>query len=518
MKRKPVAGLHSLAPAPTPVLSGDEDLQPGEWRFTPDAAAYARSTAYPDAVARVADDAWLRDQRLVRVELYPFQYQPLAQQLTWHRRLRIEVLFERTGDRAYKSVAASETPFDGVLRNSLLNYEQARDWRAAPVTAAKPTVDLTPRTKIVVDHDGLYRLTYADLLAAGVDVTNVVPSAFHLTSQQQAVAIEVTGEADGHFDPGDSILFYGQKLRGDILAARYAAEGNDWLTFSNGWRPTFNAQMIELYSDENVYWLATSGSSGTRMSTATGTPSGTASVPAYYTATVHAEKVNYWRTTTFGSVDVFFWDWFNITVPATRTYTTTLSGVAAVPVSATLRAEIAPFTSNSHQVRLLAGTPLSVLADTSWTGLVRRRLTGQLPQAQLSNGPFTATINVALADSVYFDWFEIDYARRFEAEGGQLMFSANQVGPREYRVGQLLTNTVTVLDISNPLLPRRVLSPVVTSNGGTYTATFEVSHTTPVTYFVAGASSDSIAQGHQPLRAAGSIGRGRGGLRVHHAS
>ena len=152
-----VAGLHSLAPAPTPVLSGDEDLQPGEWRFTPDTAAYARSTAYPDAVARVADDAWLRDQRLVRVELYPFQYQPLARQLTWHRRLRIEVLFERTGDRAYKSVAASETPFDGVLRNSLLNYEQARDWRAAPVTAAKPTVDLTPRTKIVVDHDGLYR-------------------------------------------------------------------------------------------------------------------------------------------------------------------------------------------------------------------------------------------------------------------------------------------------------------------------------------------------------------------------
>ena len=111
-------------------------------------------------------------------------------------------------------------------------------------------------------------------MAAGLHVTNVVPSAFHLTSQQQAGAIEVTGEADGHFDPGDSILFYGQKLRGDILAARYAAEGNDWLTFSNGWRPTFNAQMIDLYSDENGYWLTTGGSSGTRIRTAAGRPSG----------------------------------------------------------------------------------------------------------------------------------------------------------------------------------------------------------------------------------------------------
>ncbi len=40
---------------------------------------------------------------------------------------------------------------------------------------------------------------------------------------------------------------------------------------------------------------------------------------------------------------------------------------------------------------------------------------------------------------MYFDWFEVDYARRFEAQSGQLTFNANQVGPREYRVGQLLT-------------------------------------------------------------------------------
>lgn len=504
-----VAGSHLLSPAPTAAPSS-EDLQPGEWQLLPDDTAYASSAVFPSVVARLADDAWLRDQRVVRVELFPFQFQPDARKLTWHRRLRVAVNFERTGREPFSSASDVSAPFDAMSRGSLLNYEQARAWRAdRPATATRPTVDLTSRTKIVVDHDGLYRLTYADLLAAGVNVTNVVPSALRLTSQQQAVAIEVTGDADGHFDPGDSILFYGQKLRGDVLAARYAAESDNWLTFNNGWRPTFNAQMVELYSDENVYWLTTSGPAGTRMSTSNGLPSGTAAVPDYYTATVHAEKVNYWRTTTFSSVDVFFWDWFNVVAPATRTYTTTLSAVAAGQLSATVRAEIAPFTTNLHRVRLLAGTPLTQLADVSWSGLVRQRLTGQLSQTLLANGPFTATINVAVADSVYFDWFEIDYARRFEAESGQLAFKANQVGPREYRVGQLLTDTVTVLDITNPLLPRRILSPVITSGGGVFTASFEVTHTSPVTYIVAGADqvqSPKAISFYAPTDLSGGVG------------
>ena len=305
--RELLSGKHVLAPTLSPAPVTDE-LQPGGWQRVVDPVAYAKVEAYPAQIARVADDAWLRDQRVVRVAVYPFQYSARDQQLTWHRTLRIEVTFNRKASRAFNAVKADSSPFDDVLRGSLLNYDQARAWRAEPIGLARPAVDLTPRTKIVVDHDGLYQVTYADLLAAGVDVTNVVPSTFHMTSQQQDVAIEVIGEADGHFDPGDSIVFYGQKLRGDILAARYASESDNWLTFGNGWHPTFNAQMVELYSDENAYWLSSGGTPGPRMTTSDGTPTGSAPVPAYYTATVHAEKVGYWRTVTFSSVDVFFWE------------------------------------------------------------------------------------------------------------------------------------------------------------------------------------------------------------------
>ena len=500
-------GRHDLIPAASPAPLTD-DLQPGQTRRTVDAKAYAATAAYPALAARLADDAWLRDQRLVRIELYPFQYRPRAGQVIWHRTLRVEVTFTRSANQSFKAVNADQSPFDAALRGSLLNYDQARAWRAEPISVARSTLAITPSYKIVVDHDGVYRVTYADLLAAGLDVTNVVPSAFQLTSQQHEVAIEVPGEADGRFDPGDAIVFYGQKLRGDILAARYASESAPWVTFGNGWRPTFNAQMVELYTDDNVYWLTTDGAPGPRMKSSDGTPSGAAPVPEYYTATVHAEKVNYWRTTTFSSVDVFFWDM--LAAPVTRSYTTTLSAVATAPVSATVRAEIAPFTANTHRVRLLAGTPLSPLADVSWDGQVRQRIVGQLSLAQLTTGPFTVTLNAMNVDTLFFDWFEVDYARRFEAQANQLAFSADAArGPREYRVSQLLTGTVTVLDITDPLLPRRVLSPAITSSGGWFTATFEVTHTAPVTYFVAGAdqiqSPKSISR-YAPPDLAGGVG------------
>ena len=76
----------------------------------------------------------------------------------------------------------------------------------------------------------------------------------------------VVGEADGHFDPGDYVLFYGQKLRGDLLASKWITESNRWLTYGS-WQPQFTAFMVEQYTDNNVYWLSVGTTPGLRMAT-----------------------------------------------------------------------------------------------------------------------------------------------------------------------------------------------------------------------------------------------------------
>ena len=197
---EPLAGKFNLPPAPSPAPLTD-DRQLGTTKIQPDARVYASDGLYPVRVAEVTEDAWLREQRVVRVAVSPFQYNPVTGQLVWHRHLQVEVLFDRSSNSSIVRPASSDQPdpFEPVYRQSLLNYEVARAWRGRNSPDASSSIPAlstaaTPQYKIVVDHDGLYQVTYADLQAAGVPVDTLDPSTFYMTSQGQDVAIEVAAQ------------------------------------------------------------------------------------------------------------------------------------------------------------------------------------------------------------------------------------------------------------------------------------------------------------------------------------
>ena len=560
----PLAGRFRLRPAPHPAPLA-EDLQPGELIFEPDQIAYTTDALYPASPARLAGDAGLRDQRIVRVELYPFQYNPAKGTLLWRRRLRVEVRFtgpgREKGEKGKRERGdVQDSPFEFVLRGMLLNYEEAGVWRRRlPQHAPRTTQDVrretqdampntqypipdtqsstTPRYKITIDHDALHRLTYADLEAAGMDLDSVDPRTFHLTSQGKDVAIYVVGEDDGRFDPGDTITFYGQKFRGDVLAERYADEMADWLTLC----PKCElAGMFEKYTDENVYWLTTGGEPGPRMATIDGTPTDTAPAPSFYRATVHAEQSHKWYTHHFTSEDTWFWDRVQPgPADATRTYTTTLTAVATGSYTATVRASIASRSSNAgHHTRFYLNGGAEPLDDATWDGKSRYAFEAQVPQSRLlrsanplflplvrvdkqsttsldSGRPginrktrdaierdrsqshlfkrvvqleFAILFNGAFED-MYFDWFEIEYARQFQAEDDQLLFSEEEAGLRQYEIGNLLSDVVEAYDVTDPFSPRRVLNPRVIAARGAYSVAFEASQKAGAQYFVVGASA-----------------------------
>jgi hypothetical protein len=485
-------GHYRLLPS---QLAAAGDLEPGAVQRTPDRAAYASREFYPAEIARVAETAWLRDQRLARIEVYPFQYLAASGAVRWHRHLQIEVAIEGTGN-IDRVVAAPmiDSPFERLLRDTLANYDVAREWRsggAAPLAAPHPA-STSPRYKIVVDHDGLYRVTYNDLLSAGLVMTSFDPRNLRLTNQGLDAAMEVAGEGDGRFDPGDYVLFYGQRLRGDLLASKHPDEANDWIRL-NGWQPQFNAKMVEKYTDENVYWLEGGTTPGLRMSLLNGTPAG-APVAEYYTATVHAEKSLEWRTLTYSSEDTWYWQKFPASVATTAAYTANLNAIAAVPISAVVRAEVAPIAyrppaSPMAQVEFRLNAPGNLLANIAMAGLTRLKLNAAIPPAALLDGINILTLTTPVSNNVdlYFDWFEIQYARRFVANDNQLTFSDQRVGDRQYAVSNFTSNTLHVFDVSNAWQPQRVDSAAVTSGGGLYTATFQIAAAMPVTYFISAA-------------------------------
>jgi hypothetical protein len=495
------------APTPASIEPGDqEESRSPALNYTADSSVYSSDTSYPSSPVSLSSDAWVRDHRVVRVSFYPFQYNPVHGSLTWHSNIRIEIHFY--GDKAASTLCAScdaaasqPDPFGGVLQSSLINYDTAKNWRSMaqaasnfqPVRSASHSS--TPRYKITIDHDGVYQLTYADLQQAGVDLENVNPQNFSLTSQGQPVAMQIIGATDDKFDSLDTLTFYGQRFYGDRLAQLYASEADNWITFTQqlttgeiaDWHPTVTPFTMEKYTNDNVYWLDVGTSPGQAIGQTNGDPTSSADpTPSYFEKTVHVKRVEcngcYYPNFFTGQEDLF-WDHIQNTV--THTYTATLSALSSLPYSATVKAEVVAVTDNSsnspdHHARFFMNTASSPIQDIKWDGKSRYHMETKISQSMLVEGVNALKFRVirdspTIYPSYLFDWFEISYASRFQAVDNIAAFSGDIGGDWKYQVGGFTTKDIKIFDITKPLTPTQIINPVI-SDTSPYTVTFVASH------------------------------------------
>src|SRR5687768_94384 len=74
--------------------------------------------------------------------------------------------------------------------------------------------------KIPVGKEGLYKLTFSQLVAAGVPA-GANPSTFQLFRRGREVSIYVEGQGDGQFNSSDYIEFFGQRNDGKTDSELY---------------------------------------------------------------------------------------------------------------------------------------------------------------------------------------------------------------------------------------------------------------------------------------------------------
>ena len=72
-----------------------------------------------------------------------------------------------------------------------------------------------PAFKILVEADGVYRVTYDDLAASGLELPSLPSDALDLHVGGEAVPIFVQDQGDGTFGPGDHFEFIGHRLSGE---------------------------------------------------------------------------------------------------------------------------------------------------------------------------------------------------------------------------------------------------------------------------------------------------------------
>ncbi len=112
--------------------------------------------------------------------------------------------------------------------------------------------------EIKVAENGIYRISFANLISAGISVNSIDPRTFQVFGRGKQVAIFIQGELDNSFDPSDYIEFYAEKNDGWLDEELYKGS-------SNHPNPYYS-----LINDTATYYLTISNStSNLRYSTET---------------------------------------------------------------------------------------------------------------------------------------------------------------------------------------------------------------------------------------------------------
>jgi hypothetical protein len=415
-----------IEPAPTRTFDsmGNEDV-----RYVVDQAGY--SAEWPDAIAHINTTGFLRDQPVVQLQLNPVQFNPTQGTATIIIQLHVRLSWDAAAARSV-SMRPNHAAYEQVLANTLQNYADLD--RPATIAARPTTRTLSqpaasiPALRLSVAAAGLYEIDAAMLLAAGWNLNEIDASAIQLSHRGAAVPLWVSGEADDRIDAGDTLRFYGEAYH-------------------------------DLYVAENVYWLTVTDGTGLRMAELDGTPTG-AAASLWYTDSHHLE-VDSWYVTNLTQAEPEEDLWFfggRIQPGQSRTLTVALDFLATERPTATLRLHAKGHTAAAHASRVsINGT---AIGTNSWRDFAPVTHTLHFSSALLVNGVNSVTVEaIASGDPLtmwYVNWVEIDYADQFTATENVLPFSTGDGSERTITVSGFTTDTITLLDVSNPYLPQRV--------------------------------------------------------------
>ncbi len=404
-------------------------------------------------LAEIGFTGSLRGVPVAQVQIYPLRLE--GSQVRFYPRLRVRLSRPLSSASPPEETGRIGKPFDAILHAVLLNPPAFAARAPAPRTeavAARRSATAFDQLKLLVDHDGLYQIAYSDLVAAGWNPGSLDPHTLTLRHLGGELPILVEGEEDGHFDPGDLVLFYGQGNTG-------------------------------AYTRTSVYWLSAEGADGLRMSSRDASPVNGFPVPTTFAATLHAEQdipEGYWQNPP-GREAQDHWYWSGaLQAPASASLYFQMPPFDDGAAGATLRVRLAGKTDDTanpdHHTRIWLNAHL--VSDEYWNGQVEFEHTTEISPALLLAGTNTLAVETvgdtgAAVDIIYANWLEVDYGARYVARDNELTFGAPAAGDLQFRVSCFTDYGVEAYDITNPLAPVHLEGVETVPEQACYTAVLE---------------------------------------------
>jgi hypothetical protein len=461
--------LKGIRPLPAPGLND------GTERAFILGDGYRVDGTYPKTKLMVSEPAWIGRIKVATVTVFPVVFRPGPEALQWSDRFNISIKYlpAYTQDRpADPWPPPLPTPSEKTALDVLINSVQAAEWFCRPTGQNQKVSTVSSDTlpfKMLVRSDGIHRVGYADLAAAGIDPRLFDPRNLKVFYRGREVPIYFPGQEDGIFDLQDYFEFFGQRAKGE--------------------NTHFHA-----YTDNQVYYLGFGGANGARMVEEDALPSSHHSyVPSEFNDTLHFEhdsifvRLNkresdqsdrwFWRRVDQGDslVAVFDLSGLNASSQSPVEFTVALHGYTYVDngtdpdhgVAATINGHVLPAQFFDGQAPYL----YRVSIPSHWCQPTSNRLIFYHAQVPYTN------------DSYLLNWIEVSYFRLYKPEGDRLEFIRPSGTPDtlcEFTVGGFSSH---VIDIYKPGTSKLTGIKIEAGPSGLdYQATFQDKSFGPVGY------------------------------------
>lgn len=425
-----------VAPVPEYRIT-DEQEAIAEYRKQRE--AYSRDMFLPREPLQAGRPYILRHQRILTVRIAPYQYNALTGTL---RRLVSAVIRVRLVSGVQRSFVHQAPPdplYEPMYRTSLLNYEEARSFREMPTqveSGPDPTRDWfeTGRTyyKIPIGKDGWYRVTTANIVAAGGNPLQIDPLTLRMFTRGREIPLVIRADT--------SIEFFARKHYGDTT-------------------------YIDFYADSSVYWLTWGGQQGLRFEP-TSQPDGIPSILPSAREVRHEERnTGYFTGTTTLEViqnetipgEGWFWERIFPNASTTKLFVLNNIDFANQPVSylsVRLFSMTVDLTGPDHHARFWIND--SLVGETMFEGRTGVTFFSPFPSTWLRNDTNRVRVMSVTTPSIpnlfYLDWFEVDHHRLLRAQNNRLVMNipGDQTGvPKSMTVSGFTSPVIEIRDLSN---------------------------------------------------------------------
>ncbi len=461
---------------------------------------------WPPSIVELGEEHTLRRQRMVSVRILPYRYDEASGKLWTRRSVTVRVDF--VGGRTADGVPSRDAHWDRVLRGSVLNFDQARAWRARPeplrsrgtsllddargrragelsATAVQAFDEGNAEVRVQTDTTGVYAFRFDDLVTRGYPIgvpigqVSVHRHEFLENANPSYATVEVPIEVDDAnsnavFDAGDRIVLYvlswAQRSRasqaqrawgdGEVFYVTFIADRAPLrLAARPGWRDLTLTPLLSYPYTERFEKIV----SYTRLPPDTNSDQFQMSSPLF-----------------FPRPDSFVIETHDI--DTTGRVTSTVKWGSSRATTHALWAHIRNFRSQ-----------FTSLGDSvRWFGLSSFSYTTSIFGSSLTEGPTNVLRTWGKSPGsdlayAWLDWLQLTYWRNYHALEGKLdCNSGTTTGAYQIQAYGFNSNALRVYDVTDSLNPVRLaIDPShIEFDGAEYTISFQDSSASPRRYWV----------------------------------